>query len=272
MAITSLDLLIEGLGNKSQSLVFNKASLANQLAGGFTSMWTATGIPDSGTAPTTTPTVCTNASVGAMRIANATSGESNYLARLFLLSSNASTDVQIHDRLIAMGQLSGTVTTAQTVGVNAADAALVDRIGSGDYGDVQWWLEWTADTGSTAVNATVNVTYDNGSTGNLAAVSLAATMRRGRMLPLQSAVAGRRIRQVNTVTLSATTGTVGGFGITATRAVTGLSLGLANSGTIGDWAMLGLPLLAENVCLQFVLVPSTTSSGNLYGSGKVAAG
>lgn len=270
MAITSLDGLIAGLGNKSQSLVFNKASIASQLAGGFTSLWRATGTPGQGAAPTSVA-VCTGALTGAFGINNATSGEANYLARLFLLSGNAATDVQVHDRLAHAGGLSGTVTTAQAVTVNAAAAGLVDRIGAADYGDVQWWLEWYTATGSTAVVATMDVTYDNGSTG-ATSVNLPASVGASRMYPILPAVAGRRIRQVTNVTLSATTGTAGNFGVTATRAMGGLSLGLANSGQVADWAALGLPKLADDVCLQFIVIPTTTSSGTLYGSGKIAAG
>ena len=270
MAITSLDGLIAGLGNNSQSLVFNKATITNQVAGNFVSMWTATGWPIAGVAPTTV-VIPTAATTGAMGIANATSGESNYLARLFLISSVAGTDVQVHDRLSHAGGLSGTSTSAQTVTVNAAAAGLVDRIGAADYSDVQFWLEWYTDTGASAVSATVAVTYDNGSTGNVF-VSLTATMRRARMLPILSASPGRKIRQVTSVTLAATTGSVGDFGVTATRALCGLSLGAANTGQVGDWASLGLPKLADDACLQFIVITSTTSSGAIYGSGKVAAG
>lgn len=270
MAITSLDTLIAGIGNNSQGLVFNKATITNQVAGNFVSMWTATGWPFAGVAPTTVA-IPTAATTGAMGINNATSGETNYLARLFLLSSIAGTDVQVHDRLSHAGGLSGTSTSAQTVTVNAAAAGLVDRIGSADYGDVQFWLEWYTDTGATAVGATCAVVYDNGSTGDVV-VSLPATMRRARMMPILPAANGRRIRQVTSVTLSATTGAAGNFGVTATRAMCGISLGLANYGSVSDWAMLGLPKLADDVCLQFVVITSTTSSGAIYGSGKVAAG
>ena len=271
MAITSLDQLIAGLGNNSQGLVFNKATITNQVAGNFVSMWTATGWPFAGNAPTTVA-IPTAATTGAMGINNATSGETNYLARLFLMSSVAGTDVQVHDRLSHAGGLSGTSTSAQTVTVNAAAAGLVDRIGASDYSDVQWWLEWYTDTGASAVSVTVAVVYDNGSTGNAFPISLSATMRRARMLPILPASPGRRIRQVTSVTLASTTGAVGDFGVTATRALGGVSLGLANYGSVSDWAALGLPKLADDVCLQFVVITSTTSSGAIYGSGKVAAG
>lgn len=271
MAITSLDGLIDATGNNAQSLVVNKASIANTTAGGFCSLWRATGTPAQGGVPSTVA-VCTNATTGAFGINNASGGLTNYLARAFLLSSNAATDVQFHDRLSHMGGLSGIVTTAQTVNVDASDGALTSRIGSSDYGDVQWWLEWYTDTGATASNATVAVTYDDNSTGNLAVIAVGGTVRASRMIPLLPAVAGRKIKSVQSVTLSASTGTAGSFGVTATRALCGLSLGLANAGVVADWAYLGLPQIAPNACLQMIMIPGTTTSGALYGSGKVVTG
>jgi hypothetical protein len=127
-----------------------------------------------------------------------------------------------------MGGLSGTVTTAQTVNLdlnaNLATDNLDERKGDANFSDVQWWLEWYTDTGSTAVTATVGVTYNDGTSGNLSAISLAATRRASLMVPLNPLVhpcgGGRQDSFKATwtgVTLSATTGTAGSFGVTATR-------------------------------------------------------
>lgn len=270
MTIDSRDALINALGNGSTSLVFNKASISSQLAGGFTSLWRSAGTPGQGAIPAAAA-VCTKALLGALTFNNPVDPIKTYLARLFFVSSNAATDVQVHDRLAHMGGLSGTVTTAQTVNVDASDVALDDRRGDANYSDVQWWLEWYTATGSTAVTATVNVTYNDDTSGNVS-VALAASVGASRMLAIQSAVAGKFIKKVNTVTLSATTGTAGSFGVTATRALCGVSLGLANAGTVADWAYLGLPRVADDACLALVVIPGSTSSGTLYGSGKIVQG
>lgn len=270
MTITSRDDLINALGNNSTSLVISKASLTSQLAGSFTALWRSAGIPGQGAIPTTVA-ICDNTTLGGFTFTNPVAPVKTYLARLFFVSSNTGTDVQIHDRLAHAGGKSGTVTTAQTVNVDASDVALVDRRGDANYSDVQWWLEWYTTTGSTAVNATCAVTYDDETTANIV-IAVAASTAASRMLAINSTTAGRFIKSIQSVTLSASTGTAGNFGVTATRALCGVSLGLANAGEVADWAYLGLPRVNDNACLTMVTINGTTSSGALYGSGKLAQG
>lgn len=271
MAITNLDELIDALANSSQSVVLNKTSVANTAAGQLHSMWRALGIPGAGPIPTTSA-ICSGASPGALQIANSLAGQ-NYIARAFMVSSVAATDLQIHDRLVAMGGLSGTSTSAQTVGValTSTESNLQDRIGQSDYSDCQWWVEWYADTGGTARTLTLAATYHDNSTENVT-VAVAATSRASRLMPIYPNTAGKYIKSISTATLNGTTGSAGNFGITVTRARTGLSLTTANSGTIGDWAMLGLPKLANDVCLQVVVMPGGTATGTLYGTMKIIEG
>lgn len=126
--------------------------------------------------------------------------------------------------------------------------------------------------GSTAVNATVAVTYNDDSSGNLTAFTLAATPRQGRLYPLISASAGKFIKAVTGVTLSATTGTAGNFGITATRPRTSVSTPLANKTETFDWAALGLPKIEDDACLMMLMLCSTTSTGAVRGQGKIIHG
>jgi hypothetical protein len=39
-----------------------------------------------------------------------------------------------------------------------------------------------------------------------------------------------------------------------------------------DWAALKLPGVPNGACLQFMVIPSTTSSGTLRGGGKIIHG
>lgn len=272
MTITNRDQLIDAIANKSTSLVINKASIATQIAGGFSSLWRATGTPGQGAVPTTAA-VCTKALTGAFSFSNPTDPVKSYLARLFFLSANSATDIQMHDRLAHMGGLSGTVTTAQTVSVDVSGSSnnLDNRRGDTNFSDVQWWLEWYTATGSTAVSATCAVTYDDNSTGNVV-VAVPASTGASRLLAILPAVVGRYIKSIQSVTLSATTGTAGNFGVTASRSLCGVSLGLANSGVVADWAYLGLPRVHDDACLAMIMIPGTTSTGLLYGSGKLAQG
>ena len=50
MAIDTLDKVVAGLATR-QTLVINKASIANQGAGGMTSLWRGTGNPGQGAIP-----------------------------------------------------------------------------------------------------------------------------------------------------------------------------------------------------------------------------
>ena len=132
------------------------------------------------------------------------------------------------------------------------------------------WYIWPA-MGATGVNATVSVTYSDDTTANLTAFALGATPRAGRMYPL-TPTAGKRIKSVNSVTLSATTGTAGNFGITATRPLATLAAYVANKPEVHDWAQLGLPEVPNGACLQLLMQCSTTVTGSVRGQLRIAHG
>ena len=279
MTITSRDQLIDAMGNSSSRFILDKASIASQAAGSYVSMWRATGQPGQGAVPTTAA-VCTTALTGAMGFAQQTAPATSYGAYMEVVTSNSAMTVEIHDRIAHMGGLNGTLTTAQTVGIDLSTLLSTSnvkaRIGDANYSDVQWWLEWYTATGSTAATATVAVTYDDGTSGNLTAISLAATRPAGFMVSLNALIpaasSGKYIRAVNTVTLSVTTGTAGSFGVTATRIRMASMCPIANLKTISNWADLGFPEIGNSACLFPVVLTSTTSSGTLRGGGKIIHG
>lgn len=54
--------------------------------------------------------------------------------------------LEVHDRLMHMGGLNGTLTTAQAVNLNLNGVTadnMANRIGDANYSDVQWWLGGT---------------------------------------------------------------------------------------------------------------------------------
>ena len=276
--ITNRDQLINALANNSSRIVIDKASIANATAGQYHSLWRATGQPGQGAIPTAAAN-CNQSTVGGMRFSQQTDPTKSYLAYLEAASSNSAMTVEVHDRLMHMGGLNGTLTTAQTAGLDfngvTADN-MVERIGDADYSDIQWWLEWYTDTGATATTATVAVTYSDGTTGNLTGVSLAATRRASSMQSLNglipAATAGKFIRAVNTVTLSASTGTAGNFGVTATRLRGTLFMPIANAKFSADWANLPINTIPNSACPFIIVLPSGSSTGTLRGGGKIAHG
>lgn len=281
MTITTLDGLINALGNNSSRIVIDKASISNAAVGQFHSLWRATGQPGQGAIPTTVA-VPTYATTGAMNFTQQTGPATTYISYLEAVCSNSAVTLEVHDRLAHSGGLVGNVATAQTTNLPLdldsllATSNLAARIGDSDYSDVQWWLEWYTDTGATATTVTVNVTYNDASTGNLTAGTSAATRRASFMLPLNglipAAAAGKFIRRVNSVTFTATTGTAGALGVTATRPRASLGCPLANSKWSGDWASLPLGDIPNDSALFVLLIAGSTTTGTVRGSGKLAHG
>ena len=277
--IENIDNLVKALGNNSSRIVLDKASIASQTANSYCSLWRATGQPGQGAVPTVVGT-CNNTTVGTIGFNQQTSPITSYGAYLEIATSNFSTTVELHDRLASMGGLNGTLTTAQSVNLDLSTllstANINVRKGDANYSDVQWWLEWYTATGATAVTATIAVTYNDGTTGNLSALSLAASRPASHMISLNSLIpsaqSGKFIRGIVSVTLSATSGTAGNFGVTATRPRMTLSAPIANYKFIADWAQLGLPEIYNSSAIFPIVLTPTTSTGTVRGGGKIAHG
>jgi hypothetical protein len=276
MSITTVDKLLEALGNNTSRFLIDKASIANQTAGRMISLWRATGQPAQGAIPTNSA-LCTKALLGAMDFTNQVNPAKSYVGWMFARCSNSSMTLEVHDRIAHMGGLSLILTTAQTVNLDlVALAPPADRLGETNYSDLQWWLEVYADGGATASNATINVDLNDGTNVNLTVQAVGGTIRAGNMFALTplipAANQGKFIRDVNSVTLSASTGTAGNFGFTVTRPKTAVELTLSNKTEVRDWAALGFPDVPNDTCLSLLVYPSTTSSGAVGGGGKIAHG
>ena len=274
----NVDTIAAALGDPSADrIIVDKASLANAAAGQFFSLWRATGQPAQGAIPGTTPAIPTSATTGAMGFTNVTAPIYNFLLWLYLQCSNSAMSPEIWDRVAHMGGLVLNVTTAQNItGLDLSASGLnlgADRRGASNYSDIQWFLEVYTDGGATASNATINVTYGDASTGNLNVQAVGGTLRAGRLIPLTPLIPagsqGKFIRGINSVTLSASTGTAGSFGFTAARPRTVLPLPLANKTESADWAQLGLPVIPNDACLMIAMLCGTTSTGTLRGGGKI---
>ena len=277
--IENIDNLVKALGNNSSRIVLDKASIASQTANSYCSLWRATGQPGQGAIPTVVAT-CNNTTVGTIGFNQQMSPSTSYGAYLEIATGNAAMTMELHDRLANMGGLNGTLTTAQSVNLDLNTLLSTDNInvrkGDDNYSDVQWWLEWYTATGGTAVTATIAVTYNDGTTGNLSALSLVGYRPASHMISLNSLIpsaqSGKFIRGIVSVTLSATTGTAGNFGVTATRQRMALSSPIANYKFIADWAQLGLPEIYNSSAIFPIVLTSTTSSGYVRGIGKIAHG
>lgn len=285
MTIANADQLINSMGNNSSRIILDKNSTATLtaatwVAGNYYSLWKATGQPGAGATPTTAA-VCSNALVGSFQFNQQTSPATSYLGIFEAVQPNAAVTIEVHDRLVHMGGLSGTITPgAQLVDVDLdlllGTLNLNARKGDANYSDVQWWLEWYVATGATASNATINVTYNDNTSGNLTAVAVGGTIQNTRLISLNplipSADSGKYIMRVNTVTLSASTGTAGNFGVTATRYRASVFMPIANARFTSNWADLGLPEIYNSSCLFCYVIAGATSSGIVKATGKIVHG
>lgn len=232
--------------------------------------WTQAGAPTLGAAPTTWahPTQATAGAINPKYV-NPTGGATARILWANLIYSVANQPLIVEDRIGHMGGLVGNVATSQAASCTLTTPAADGRCAS-NGSDVQWWLEWYSATGSTGVNATVNVTYSDNSTGNVV-VALPASVPAFRMYPIRSASANLTIKGINTVQLSATTGTAGNFGVTCTNRKFAFSLPVANQMFVGDWATLGMPSLGSNSCLFFHYWATSTAAGIVQGTIKAGA-
>lgn len=276
MAIETFDQLVNSLANNASRVVLDKGSLANQVAGRYCSLWRATGQPAQGAIPTTAA-ACDNTLLGAVQFTQQTAPATSYIGILNAVGSNNAFTLEVHDRLAHRGGLVLNVTTAQAVDLDLDLLGIsADRIGDPTFGYVQCWLEVYGDGGATASNATINVTFDDNTDADLNVQAVGGTIRAGNCFSVDllrtTAQQGKNIKRVNTVQLSASTGTAGNFGFTFTRPRMYLPMSLANLINKADWPQTGLSEVPNGSCLQFMVIPSTTSSGTLRGGGKIIHG
>ncbi len=256
MAIASMDDLAAAMAS-SRHLAYFKGSLANMAAGQFASLWRAPGNPAQGATPGAWATP-DDSTTGAFAFTNPTAPAKTYWVNWGLICAT-SNGVALFDRLGHMGGLSGTVTTAQTVN------GTIPARGGYTPQDVEWYLEWYTDTGGTAVTATITYTNQNDVSGRTCTVSLAATRRAGTMLYILPSTSGDYIKSIQSVTLSATTGTAGSFGVTCCRRVHS-TYAVANQPLMLDAMNLGCPEIPDDACLFFQVLCSTTSTNSVYGA------
>ena len=271
MAITTADGIVNALGgagtNRSK-LRIDKAQLTSAVLGQIFSLWRATGMPAQAAAPTTA-VVPTKATLGAMDFLNQTLPARSYFLRAELAGSQSSITIELGDRVAHMGGLSFNIITSQVItGMDLATLAVVSaRLGAANYSDIDWYLECYADGGATASNATINVTYNDGTTGDLSLVAVGGTVRAGRRIPLNALRPdfSKFIKGINSVILSVSTAAVGNFGFTAVNRLVDLDIPSAPKTEIKDWAQIMEPV-PNDACIELAMIcASTGGTGTLRG-------
>ena len=272
MAISSanaVNQIAAGLAGNVEPYMWDKALISPTLTNTFASYWRVAGVPAIGAIPAAAA-LCTKALVGAIVFTNQTSPITSYLAQHDLNANANNYNLEIFDRVCHMAGLSGIVTTAQPVAINLATLAVpAARLGSANYSNVMWFLEWYTTTGATAVNATVAVVYSDNTTGNIVIVLPASVAAASCKQIVPANASGLFIKEVTSVTLSVSTGTAGNFGVTASVKEVSMSCPSANRNEIFDWAQLGLPEIPNDACLYGMTMCTATSVPIMRGQGRI---
>ena len=255
MAITTEAGLIAARASGRPSEII-KASLASTVAGQLFSLYRAAGTAPQQPVPPTTHVVCTNATAGAIAPQFAMVGGNSLYIDSISNQFAVAGQMRIVDRVIHGGGLSGTVLTAQAINT----PALPDTI---TPARCRWFLEWYADTGATASNATIAVTHTDATSANIV-VAIGGTVRTGRKIELVPA-AGKIIASVLQCTsLSASTGTAGNFGVTCQH-YSGVKAGVLAANTSIEYESLMREMPRPDACLAAEILCSTISTGAVEG-------
>lgn len=242
------------------------AAGAATVAGQWTSLWTFNMTPrGQGAAPGSSARNPTNATNGTLGQSNPGGGRQKRLAGLACCMNVAGT-VVLYDRLADISGLSATTTTAQ----NTTSLSVSRYTGTESIGN-QIWIEIYTIIGTTATTITVSYTNQDGTSGRTSqAVVFGGTGRREATrlisVPLQSGDTG--VRSVESVTVLATTGTAGDFGVVIARPLAVAPIGTAGVGVLVDLLTM-LPSLREvktDAALSLMMLASTTTSPATFGT------
>jgi len=167
----------------------------------------------------------------------------------------------IYDRLLHIGGLSGTVTTAQTVG------GALTRYTNG-VGNLAYFEVYTNIGTSSTVTATLSYTNDlnNAATATIRVGGTSSTPRarfQAQAFPLNAGEKG--VKAVTSVTLSTSTGVAGNFGITVGHPLMTLMGGDATIETMADsvsdvHSLLPAPEIVSEACLAGMVQSTLTNN------------
>ena len=232
------------------------------IAGKMHSLWTYDGQPGAGVAPGAVA-VPTRATAGALGQANPSGGRQLWLTNFGATPSVGGT-LELYDRCLHISGLSGTVTTAQTVGgslTRYTTAALA-------VGNLIM-VEIYSAVGTTATTITASYTNESGTSGRTTtAIAVGGTGNREQtrafLLPLQSG--DRGVTAVASVTLAASTATAGNFGVSIVHPYGRVPVGYAAVGN--DFGALtkgkGPQEVLTDACIAALWVAFGTTAPDIY--------
>lgn len=184
--------------------------------GQFVSLWQYESSPGgAGIAPGSSVRIPTNATDGSLRQNNPPTGKQRWLTKFFAASvlNAQGGDLVLYDRLLDRSGLSGTNTSAQAIGGSLTRYSDAEAAGN------EMWVEIYTQIGATGTTATVNYVNQSGSSVTSPAFAIGGTGLREAQRLIKVPFAGQDTgaREITDITLLATTGTVGDFGMMIAR-------------------------------------------------------
>lgn len=261
MSVSTLSALLAKLRNPSQLSAFVKNG---QVTTGthWNSEWIQPGDPAAASTPGTTAAICDRTTPGAVGQLNKAGSEQRAWLRQMTSGGSAANlmgALLLVDRLAHVGGLSGTVTTAQTV---AFPALTRSTSGEGVWAGAEIYTAVGA-TGTTATISYTNTVPTAGQTSPAIVFGGSGFQNARKVMPFGYASGDTGITAVASVTVLATTGTAGNFGVSLFKTLGWWPLNNAspygNRGTPLDLPG-PMPVIPDDACLQLLH----------FGSGQVA--
>lgn len=239
------------------------AAATAPLAGRPASAWLYDGYPAGGAVPTA-GAIPTLATTGALTFTAPGGGREKFLISAGVVPQIAGLYL-LYDRLFHIGGLSGTSTADQTVQDSPASPALTRN--TGGVGNIAWAEIYTI-IGTTGTTLTMTYTNQAGTGGQTATTNIGATGFRevSRILRIPLAAGDSGIRAVEKVKLTATTGTLGDFGITIAQPLAWLPVGAAGAGGWRDYTtgVPGIPSIDPDACLAIAYIPAAATAPEMW--------
>ena len=239
-------------------------SASTTAAGQEWSGWVQSGDPPTGVAPTTTPAATSSATAGALAAWHDPSG--GEIAHLAEWQAACLINVQglwLWDRLWHCGGFSGT-----DVGLHSITSPAITRGDTNGEG-VELFVEGYTVLGATPQTLTVTYTDSDSNGGNVTTVTIPASLRATRILPIDLLTGDRGVKSVESFQLGGSTGSVGSFGLTAGRRICAITPKLATETEIRRVFEMGFPRLSAGACL-WLTASTLASSGSTDMLGSLA--
>lgn len=228
------------------------AAAAPTVYGQFTSLWRYNKSNGANAAVPTTVAAPTRSTLGALGQANPSGGR-----QLWCLGFEGAITqgcvIQMYDRLLHIGGLDATSTSAQTVG------GTLTRNTGGVGNEI--WLEVYTQIGATGTTATVSYTNQAGTasrTTQAAVIGGTGYREESRIIKMALQDGDTGVQSVQSVTLAASTTTAGNFGVTVAKPI-GMGMCETAGGAFFRDFVSGLPSIPEidtDACISFALLPS----------------